>query len=150
MIEIILPPDSEFVVWGVALLAGLGLIGVLWFVVRRWLRRGLHDARDRNRMRAEWGTIATMRDSNDPHQLQLAVVRADRLLDQLLKSMMMPGSTLGERLKVAQSRYPELKDVWWAHKVRNSIVHDSSEHAARRLHGALNEFEKAFKKLGIL
>ncbi len=150
MIEIVLPQSSQAIVWGVAVVAALGFVGVLWFVVRRWLRRGMHDSRDRNRMRAEWVTIAAMRDSNDPHQLQLAVVRADRLLDQLLKSMAMPGSTLGERLKVASHKYPELNDVWWAHKVRNSIVHDSSDQAARRLRGALNEFEKAFKKLGIL
>ncbi len=150
MIEIVLPQGSQVVVSGIVLLIMLTFIGTVWFVVRGWFRRSMHDSRDRKKMRAEWGTIASMRGSNDSHQLQMAVVRADRLLDQLLKSMAMPGSTLGERLKVAQKRYPELKDVWWAHKVRNTIVHESSNQGARTLNGALNEFEKAFKKLGIL
>lgn len=83
--------------------------------------------------------------------VKLAVIEADNLLDAALKSLVMPGDTLGERLKVACYKYPKLKNVWWAHKLRNNLVHDHSF----RLHSseakrALGEFEKALKELKIL
>lgn len=129
------------------------VIGVLWFLwatLRRWFRGQLHDPRDRQFIRGEWGNIQHLAQANNEASLQLAVMQADKLLDHVLKNMMMPGSTLGERLKVACIKYPELKDVWWAHKVRNSIVHEPGSHSVRKLQQALNEFEKAFKKLGAL
>ncbi len=129
------------------------LIGVLWFcwmLLRRWFRSHRHDPRDRRAIASQWKAIDVLRQSGDPHQLQIAVVKADQLFDQLLKLMIMPGSSFAERLKAAQHKYPELKDVWWAHKVRNDVVHENRDQATRRLNGALNEFEKAFKRLGVL
>jgi hypothetical protein len=82
---------------------------------------------------------------------KLAIMEADTLLDSGLKSMMMPGETLGERLKVACYKFPKLKNVWWAHKLRNSLAHEASfqisQGEARR---ALDEFEKALKTLNVL
>ncbi len=129
------------------------VIGVLWFLfatVRRWLRHQLHDSHDRRFVQEEWKKIESLARTNTEASLQLAVMQADKLLDHVLKTMGMPGSTLGERLKVACYKYPELKDVWWAHKVRNTIVHEPGSHSSRKLHQALNEFEKALKKLGVL
>jgi len=128
----------------------IGLLWFLWGMLRRWFRGQLHDPRDREFTRGEWRNIQHLARSNNEASLQLAVMQADKLLDHVLKSMTMPGSTLGERLKVACVKYPELKDVWWAHKVRNSIVHEPASHSVRKLQQALNEFEKAFKKLGAL
>ncbi|MCR4278656.1 MAG: hypothetical protein NUV81_01990 [bacterium] len=82
---------------------------------------------------------------------KLAVLEADNLLDTALKSMTMPGNTLGERLKVASARFPEIRSVWWAHKLRNQIAHDSSFHiGTRQAEKALKEFERALKKLGVM
>ena len=82
---------------------------------------------------------------------KLAIFEADALLDSGLKSIMMPGDTLGERLKVACYKYPALRNVWWAHKLRNQLAHDSafqiSQREARR---ALDDFEKALKTLNVL
>jgi hypothetical protein len=63
----------------------------------------------------------------------------------------MPGMTLGERLKMAQYKYPKLKNVWWAHKIRNQLVHEASFQLSTRMASqALDEFEKAFKILNLL
>jgi hypothetical protein len=82
---------------------------------------------------------------------KLAIFEADTLLDAALKSIMMPGDTLGERLKVACYKYPALRNVWWAHKLRNQLAHDSafqiSQREARR---ALDDFEKSLKILNVL
>lgn len=82
---------------------------------------------------------------------KVALMEADTLLDSALKSMSMPGQTLGERLKVAGYKYPALKNVWWAHKLRNQLVHEASFRlGARQARQALDEFEKALKTLNVL
>lgn len=82
---------------------------------------------------------------------KLALMEADNLLDSALKSMAMPGTTLGERLKVACYKYQKLRDVWWAHKLRNQLVHESSfQLSQRQARKALDEFERALKVLNLL
>ncbi len=82
---------------------------------------------------------------------KLALLEADTLLDSGLKSMMMPGDTLGERLKVACYKYPKLQNVWWAHKLRNQLAHDSSSQITeRQARQALDEFERALKTLNVM
>jgi hypothetical protein len=82
---------------------------------------------------------------------KLALLEADTLLDSGLKSLSMPGETLGERLKVACYKYPKLKNVWWAHKLRNSLAHDAAfQTSERQIRQALDEFERALKTLNVL
>lgn len=82
---------------------------------------------------------------------KLAIMEADILLDAALKSMTMPGASLGERLRVACYKYPKLERVWWAHKLRNRLVHESTYHIGpRQAHQALDEFERALKTLNLL
>lgn len=82
---------------------------------------------------------------------KLAIMEADTLLDSALKSMSMPGTTLGERLKVAGYKYPKLRDVWWAHKLRNQLVHEATfQVGTRQAKQALDEFERALKTLNLL
>lgn len=82
---------------------------------------------------------------------KLAVIEADKLLDNVLRSMSMPGDTMAERLKVAAYKYPKIREVWPAHKLRNQLVHDSSfQLSQKRAKRALNDFERALKTLNIL
>jgi hypothetical protein len=82
---------------------------------------------------------------------KLAVIEADKLLDSALKSLAMPGMTLGERLKFAQYKYPELRDVWFAHKIRNQLAHEASFHLdAGMARSALKAFRRALERLGAL
>lgn len=82
---------------------------------------------------------------------KLALFEADTLLDSGLKSMMMPGDTLGERLKVACYKYPKLQNVWWAHKLRNQLAHDpASQITQRQANQAIDEFERALKILNVM
>lgn len=66
----------------------------------------------------------------------------------MLKSWHFAGNTLGERLKVAGYRFPELRKVWPAHKMRNRIVHESSaivtQHQAKSY---WKDYQKAYRIL---
>lgn len=82
---------------------------------------------------------------------KLAVIEADKLLDNVLRSMAMPGETMGERLKSTAYKYPKIREVWPAHKLRNQLVHDSAFQLTQaRAKRALHDFEKALKTLNVL
>lgn len=82
---------------------------------------------------------------------KLALIEADKLLDNVLKSMMMPGDTLGERLKMAAYKYPAITKVWTAHKLRNQLVHDSAfQLRSSEARHAMSDFQNALKTLRIL
>lgn len=126
----------------------LAVYGV-WKFVRLFTRPETHGL-TREQVAERWKSI---RHTSQQGQMgaKLAVMEADTLLDSALKSLLMPGTTLGERLKMACYKYPKLKDVWWAHKIRNQLVHEASfQLSSRMATQALNEFEKAFKILNLL
>jgi hypothetical protein len=82
---------------------------------------------------------------------KLALMEADKLLDHVLKSMMMPGETLGERLKMAAYKYPAISQVWNAHKLRNQLVHDSAfQLRTSEVKRALADFRNALRALRVL
>lgn len=139
----------------IAVLAFVGVVlaiaALLVSRVRGFFASRAFDPGDREAMRRRWQEIERMVDASGEMNRKLAVIEADKLLDQALKSLAMAGTTLGERLRFAQYKYPELRDVWWAHRVRNQLVHEATYHldagVARR---ALKAFEKALARIGAI
>lgn len=72
-----------------------------------------------------WGKIEALERYGKDMNFKLAIIESDKLLDYVLQQMGIPGPTMAERLKVASYKYPSLRQVWWAHKVRNCVVHDA-------------------------
>jgi hypothetical protein len=56
----------------------------------------------------------------------LAVINADKLLDEALKKSRYKGKTMGERLVAAQHDLSDNDSVWFGHKLRNRLVHESN------------------------
>lgn len=75
-----------------------------------------------------WEKINTKLNSVNPNDWKIAVIEADKTLDESLKTAGIAGGTEGERLKniVGADIGDNLNNVWNAHKIRNSIVHDSA------------------------
>jgi hypothetical protein len=138
---------------------GLILLGcfvvILIVIAFVWLKNKLARPElygmTREQVQARWQKILETSRQGGDMGLKLSVIEADNLLDAALKSLVIPGDTLGERLKVAGYNYPKLKNVWWAHKLRNNIVHDHAfqlrNSEARR---ALSDFESALKELRVM
>jgi tryptophan 2,3-dioxygenase len=55
----------------------------------------------------------------------LAVINADKLLDEALKRRKFKGKTMGERMVAAQRELSDNDGVWYAHKLRNRLVHEA-------------------------
>ncbi len=125
------------------------IVAVIW-LKNKFTRPELYGM-TREQVQARWQKILETSKQGGDMGLKLSVIEADNLLDAALKSLVIPGDTLGERLKVACYNYPKLKNVWWAHKLRNNIVHDHAFQLrtsdARR---ALSDFESALKELRVM
>jgi tryptophan 2,3-dioxygenase len=79
----------------------------------------------------------------------LAIINADKLLDEGLKRRRFKGKTMGERMVAAQREFTDNDGVWYAHKLRNRLVHEADvklkESDVRK---ALVGIRQALKDLG--
>lgn len=81
----------------------------------------------------------------------LAIIDADKLLDDALKRSKYRGKTMGERLVSAQRALTSNDEVWFSHKLRNRLVHESNVKLTEKIvRDALMGIRTALKDLGAL
>jgi hypothetical protein len=79
----------------------------------------------------------------------LAVIDADKLLDEALRKRHFRGKTMGERLVAAQRSLSDNDAVWYAHKLRNRLVHEPNVKLKKsEAQTALTGFKKGLQDLG--
>ena len=139
----------------ILILAIIFLVGLMVLLAKMLLRElskpTLEGGMTRQDVHSRWQMIEGLTQRNDEVSYKLAIMEADKLLDHALKAMYFSGNTLGERLKLACYKHPNLRQVWQAHLMRNRIVHEANYHvnagAARR---AITQYKQALKILNIL
>lgn len=83
--------------------------------------------------------------------MMLAVIDADKLLDEALIKRGYRGKTMGERMVAAQRALSDNDSVWFSHKLRNRLVHEPSVRLKKReAQKALAGFKKGLQDLGAL
>ncbi|MDP2671532.1 MAG: hypothetical protein Q8P13_03705 [bacterium] len=92
------------------------------------VKRGYLSTYDQEVLKGRWKNIEDLLAANNPSSRRQAVLEADKVLDYALDRLY-PGLTAtGERLKLAREIFKykrEIYDqVWFAHKVRNEMVHN--------------------------
>ncbi|MBU0625851.1 hypothetical protein KKF05_05990 [Patescibacteria group bacterium] len=141
----------KFAVIGAAIFVVVLLIWLTLVSLKRLWAARQYDVGDREAMRRRWREIEALLDAPGEMSPKLAVIEADKLLDHALKVLAMPGETLGERLKFATYKYPKLQEVWWAHRVRNSLVHEASYRLDRVIaRKAVRTFRETLKMIGAI
>lgn len=81
----------------------------------------------------------------------LAVINADKLLDEALKKCHYKGKTMGERLVSAQHDLSDNDSVWFGHKLRNKLVHEHDTKLKKNdIKDALKGIRQALKDLKAL
>jgi hypothetical protein len=81
----------------------------------------------------------------------LAVIDADKLVDEALKKLHINGKTMGERLVAAQRKLTNNDSIWYAHKLRNRLVHEPNIRLKKsEAQMALAGFRQALRDLGAL
>lgn len=126
-------------------IAGLVIVFLLALIFLKLKPSGDEDGLDRKKIRETWTEIQKT-SGMGLMGMKLAVIEADKLLDNVMRQLLIPGETMGERMKMAEFKYPEIRRVWPAHKTRNMLVHDST-FQLRMSDGkeSLRTFERALK-----
>lgn len=106
---------------------------------------------DQSRYQAHWLEIEHSIQEDNTASWQLAIINADKLLDQALRDRQVKGKTMGERMKAAQSTWHNANHIWSAHKIRNQLAHETD---ARVTHDitlrALSAYRQGLKDLGAI
>jgi hypothetical protein len=105
---------------GVVIFFGLAVLFVIAKVGRRMgkFQKRLNQAYYRQKWLELLARVKT------PEGMVLAVIDADKLLDDVLRKRNFRGKTMGERLVAAQRSLSDNDAVWYAHKLRNRLVHE--------------------------
>ena len=133
-----------------AFFVGILVVGILLIVVISITKKGPSPL-DIEKYRSKWLSIEQQLKRDDPHSYQMAVLNADKLLDQALRERAVKGETMGERMKTLRDTWSNANAVWTAHKLRNQIAHEpdvqvSYEDARRSLAG----FKQGLKDIGAI
>ena len=135
----------------IPLIVAILIVGIFVFVAMMLNgRRGGHKL-DVEHYQTAWLKIENELNQNNPASFSLAVLDADKLLDEALRDLRVPGATLGERLKHSSDRFTNLNKIWAAHKLRNQTAHETGFHPSyKQARFALAVFKQALKDLGAI
>jgi len=130
--------------------AAIIIVGALLFAVIGFTRKGPKHI-DVDHYRMKWLAIEKQLKRDEVSSYSLAVLNADKLLDQALKDKGLKGETMGDRLKSGKDLFTNRNNVWSAHKLRNRIAHEPdvkvTYDAARY---AIGDFKRALKDVGAI
>jgi len=133
-----------------------GLVVLLLFkteLIDKWLKVTsnflLTTAFPKRQLNKSWQKILSRLNKNDEANLRLALIEADNLFDDLLKQIKLPGESMADRLKyLDSSQVPNIDEIWQAHKLRNTIVHNPEYPITRNeIEFGVKAYEKALKEL---
>lgn len=124
--------------------AAIALMGLVTFIIKR-PKKDL----DKQHFRAKWKEL--QRKCAKTETWALAVIEADSLLDEALRKKHFKGKTMGERLVSAQRTLTNNDGVWFGHKLRNQLVHQTDVALRENdIKHALLGIGQALKDLGAL
>ena len=140
----------------IALIVGIVMLVIKtnWLKSRvaRWRHVLLHSDLSKVQAKRSWEDIERHFFAGDENDLKIAVIEADRILDNALRNAGILGTSLGDRLKkMKPAQLPNLDDVWQAHKLRNRIAHEGDLAIKRDVaERALTVYREALESLGAL
>jgi hypothetical protein len=122
----------------------LGLIGVVGLALRK-RKQPLNT----EEFAAKWQAAQKLCAKKETWPL--AVINADKLLDDALKKCHYKGKSMGERLASAQRDLSDNDGVWYGHKLRNRLVHEDDVKLHQKdVQQALMGIRQAMRDLGAL
>lgn len=133
----------------IVFLVGVIVLGIIVLIIVTKLGGGKSSSLKKEYFQKKW--MELLERVKTPDGMVLAVIDADKLLDECLKKRRFKGKTMGERLVSAQRYLTDNDAAWYAHKLRNRLVHEPSVNLKKsEAQNALGGFRKALKDLGAL
>lgn len=133
----------------IVLFAAVLIVGALLFAIITFGKRG--GGLDVEKYRSKWLAIEQSVQRDNEASCHMAILNADKLVDQALIDRGFKGQTMGERLKSAKTALPHRDNIWQAHKLRNRIAHEPDVKVSYDLtRRALAQFKQTLKDLGAI
>ena len=125
---------------------------LIGYKIDSWVGTISIDKLHRRRTIRGWQEIQRRMKTGDEAQIKLAIIDADKILDETIKMIGYRGDTMADRLKqLSPAQLSNINSIWEVHKVRNRIVHDMdfslTEHEAKI---AISIYKQAFSELGLI
>jgi hypothetical protein len=125
------------------------------FSRRATRKRGQLRSSDREQIDAGWRKVEELKNVGKPSAFREAVVEADKLVDFALDKLFPGNESAGERLKEAKEVFAynrqDYENLWYAHKLRNEMVHKVGfELPSVEAKQLLDFFKKALEIVGAL
>jgi hypothetical protein len=118
------------------------------------LKRGRLTSFDAGKTMERWRWVDDQIRQGRPNSLKLAILEADKIVDEVLKILYPDQANISERLKLARANFKSrqtYEDLWFCHKVRNLIAHEVSyDLPSSEAVNILNKYEVALRELGAL
>ena len=130
----------------------IAVLIVAVFVFVAILLTGKHKYRfDIEAYQARFLAIENKLTRDNPATYMNAVIEGDKLLDKALHEIGVPGKTMGDRLKRSGDKFSNLDAVWKAHKLRNTVAHETDfDISYKQAATALLAYKQALKDLGAI
>ena len=96
-----------------------------------------------------WKRILDHSESIHENDWRQAIIEADIMLSEVLDNMGLPGDSIGDKLKAADTgSFTTIDNAWEAHKVRNRIAHDGSTFmlTQRLVRETISQYESVFRE----
>lgn len=137
-------PAGIFILVAVLLAA---IVGVVYLMVTSKHGSQLNV----QRYQTKWLQIENSVTRDNAASWQLAIMNADKLLDQALRERRFKGQTMGERMKSAQKVWKNANHLWGAHKIRNQLAHEVNAKISYEITlRSLSAFKQGLKDLGAI
>lgn len=112
-------------------------------------KRGHHY--DKEAYQTKFLAIENRLKKENPASYAISVINCDKLLDKAMIEMGVPGKTMGDRLKRCGGRFTNVNAVWRAHKLRNTIAHETDfEISYKQALNAVAIYKQALRELGAI
>lgn len=129
-------------------IVGAVLILVVLFGSSFVVRRSRRNSKLAN-FKPRWQEVQKL--CGKPDTWPMAIINADKLVDEALKLTGFKGKTMGERLVAAQRMLSDNDSTWFGHKLRNKIVHEEMPKLQKvDVQNALKGLRQTLIDLGVL
>ena len=132
-----------------AFLIGAIIFGILILIILGRFGRRFVQPVNRRYFDKRWGEVLGRVKTSEG--MALAVIDADKLLDEALRRKGYRGKTMGERLVAAQRELSNNDSIWYAHKLRNRLVHEPNVRLRKsEAKNALSGIKQGLQDMGAL
>jgi len=82
-------------------------------------------AGNKKKTKAQWENITKRLKSENESGYKVAIIEADKMIDELIEKLGYGGNNMGERLdNIPEGQLENLNEIREAHKIRNQIIHE--------------------------